>query len=282
MTRGPRWWQWPTVLSLDAPAVAVAWQGMIAKETGGHAGRAGALVLALSIWLAYSADRWIEGFRVPPDQVKTQRHRFYQTARSAVVVIWLLVLIADVSVALARLSPAQIRAGFWLMPFAMMYVLSHQFLHRESPWRLPKEICVALLLSGGVYALVAPTIPAGHSGRALLPLALFAWIAFANCVLISCWERTIDAAHGQTSIVRQFAAGFTISRLAPWIGFLLGVVVAVMFPGARAAGVCAAISGALLIVLERTETRLGWEAARVLADAVLLTPFPWLIWLACR
>lgn len=282
MNRGPRWWQWPTVLSLDAPAVAVAWQGVVARETGGHPGRAGALVLALSIWLAYSADRWFEGFRLHSSQVKTQRHRFYQVARWPMVVLWLVVLFADVVLALTRLAPAQIRAGFTLLPFSMVYVLSHQLVHRESRWRLPKEICVALLLTGGVYTLVAPTIPAGHAGRALLPLALFASLAFANCVLISFWERTVDAAHGQTSLVRQFASGFTISRLAPWIAFLFGVLIAILIPAARAAGTCAAISALLLLVLERTESRLGWEAARVLADAVLLTPVPWLAWLACR
>jgi len=30
----PHWWQWPTVLSLDAPAVAVLWQWEIAQASG--------------------------------------------------------------------------------------------------------------------------------------------------------------------------------------------------------------------------------------------------------
>lgn len=29
-----RWWQWPTVLSLDAPAVAVGWQWLFSRTAG--------------------------------------------------------------------------------------------------------------------------------------------------------------------------------------------------------------------------------------------------------
>ena len=30
----PHWWQWPTILSLDAPAVALLWQWQLARVAG--------------------------------------------------------------------------------------------------------------------------------------------------------------------------------------------------------------------------------------------------------
>src|SRR5262245_35757149 len=96
----PSWWQWPTVLSLDAPVVALLWQWLLARSARVTLGSAEAFVLGSSVWLAYAADRWIEGWRLAPDQIRTQRHAFYQRWRWPVAVTWSLVLAADLALAL--------------------------------------------------------------------------------------------------------------------------------------------------------------------------------------
>ncbi|MGA3008003.1 MAG: hypothetical protein ABSE59_08950, partial [Opitutaceae bacterium] len=50
----PQWWQWLTVLSLDAPAVAVSWQWLLAR--GAHAPLAWhhAFILGTAAWLVYA------------------------------------------------------------------------------------------------------------------------------------------------------------------------------------------------------------------------------------
>ncbi len=77
----PHWWQWPTVLSLDAPAIALVWQALLARVVQVTLGWPEAFVLGCSVWLAYAADRWIEGWRLDPAQIRTQRHYFYQRWR---------------------------------------------------------------------------------------------------------------------------------------------------------------------------------------------------------
>ena len=54
-------WQWPNVLGLDAAAIAMAWMGVFAAYSEGNPPDAATyLVLGLSVWLTYLADRLLD------------------------------------------------------------------------------------------------------------------------------------------------------------------------------------------------------------------------------
>jgi hypothetical protein len=280
----PYWWQWPTILSLDAPSVALLWQWELARVTGTVPGLVAAFVLGASVWLAYVADRWIEGWRLDPDRVRTQRHQFHRRHRWPIAFAWCAVLAADLAAALAGLPERQLVGGWILLGAVSAYLFSHQLVHRNHPWRLPKEICVAGLLGCGVALFIAP---AGGASVApiLAPLALFALLCFSNCALISVWEHAVDRSHGQTSFALQFRIGVGISRALPWAiaaasapaWILVGEV-------ARPAVLCAGAGGLLLGAVDLLQERIGWRMARVLADVALMTPVAQLAagWLARR
>lgn len=263
----PRWWQWPTVLSLDAPVVSIAWLALLGRCLGVGLGWPDVFVLGASVWLAYAADRFIEGWRLPPDDVRTPRHRFYQLRRGPVAVVWLAVLIADVGVAASKLSRTEWVVGWALTAAVATYLISHQFLHRTSPWRVPKEICVAGLLTGGAAVFL---VDSARPRALILPLMLFAALCFANCVLISAWEREIDRAHQQSSLA--LANGQTAwIHWTPWVLAAVGVVAAASVQ-IRTVAACTAASALLLAVVDSVQPQIGWPPARVLADLVLLTP----------
>jgi hypothetical protein len=167
----PHWWQWPTVLSLDAPAVAVLWQWEIAQASG-HGLRAPS-ILGASVWLAYAADRWIEGWRLKSDRIRPQRHHFYHRWRVPIAVAWTAVLAADLGFALSDLAPREITTGLLLLGAVAAYLLSHQLVHRHHPWRVPKEVCVAVLLAGGAV-LFRATAAQAPIGALAVPSVLFA------------------------------------------------------------------------------------------------------------
>lgn len=270
MTRSTNWWQWPTVLSIDAPMVAVLWQLLLARVAGVELGWAAPAVLALSVWLAYAADRWIEGWRLDADVIRTPRHHFYQRYRWPVAAVWLAAFIADVTVAFARLSRADLIAGFVLIAAVAAYLLSHQLVHRHQRWRAPKELCVAALLTGGVTVFLteAPRI-----GALTSPLVLFALLCFTNCALISVWERDVDRAHGQTSLALDDAGNERLIRQLPWMIAVLAVVAAVTSVGPAAETALAALASAVLLAgVDRIERTAGRQPARVLADLALMTP----------
>jgi hypothetical protein len=268
----PRWWQWPTVLSLDAPAVVIVWQWLLAALAGVPLRWPEVFVVGASVWMAYAADRWFEAARLPPATIRTARHRFYGSHRTGVAVTWSLVLVADVVVAVAELSRRELAAGGILLIPTLLYVLSHQLVHRESRWRVPKEVCVAGLIAAGasVFVFAAPGV---YVRPLLSAVALFSGLCFANMMLISSWEQAVDEMHGQDSLVRQFRHGVMVSRTLPLILTAIAAVGAEPYFGIPAvAAHCVAASGLLLALIDHYERKLGWPVARVLADVVLLTP----------
>lgn len=266
-----RWWQLPLVLSLDAPLILVVWQRLLARAAGVELTAAHAAVLGLSVWLAYSADRWVDAWRVPADMVRTQRHRFAQRMRWPLAVVWVAAFAIDVRVASAMLTPYEWRAGLWLAVATVAYLTGLQTLPARA-WRLPKELVVAALLGWGA-ALFPFVRPRAHVGAAVVPLALFVVACFANCAVIAVWERAIDEAHGHTSLVRQFHWGGRAGRILPW--GLAVTAACVALAGAASSETpawCAAGAGLGLGILDVVQTRLGHAPSRVLADAALLTP----------
>ena len=278
----PYWWQWPTVLSLDAPLVAVLWQWLLARPARVGLHWPHAFVLGATVWLAYAADRWIEGWRLEPDRIRTQRHHFYHRWRWPVAALWLAVFAADLVTAFLRLNRRELDAGFLLLAPVLAYLLSHQLIHRHHPWRAPKEICVAVLLGAGValFLLARPEVALRPLAA---PLGLFTLLCFANCALISVWEHEVDATHGQTSFARQFRRGAAFGRTLPWLLAVVAALLAGSETGdTRAAAACVAASSLLLGALDRAEPRLGAQLARVLADVALLTPLVPLLAAASR
>jgi hypothetical protein len=277
VTFRPAWWQWPTVLSLDAPVVSVVWLALLAPRAphGLVWLWPQFVVLGSSVWLAYAADRWIEGWRLPTHVVRTQRHIFYQRWRWPVSAAWLLTLSCSIGIAVTALPKAEIVGGMALTACVIAYLVSHQFLHRDRRWRVPKEICIACLLTAGTAVSLLGVVKLGVIA---VPLFLLASICFANCVLISSWERDIDRAHGQSSLALQRH----VSGLIPWTPWVLMIAAACLTMRTtgvtQAAAACVGASALLLAVIDRSVSRIGWASAHVLADAALLTPIVWLVW----
>lgn len=268
----PRWWLWPTILSLDAPAVVLLWQELIARSASVRLGLPERAVLGCSVWLSYCADRWIEGWRLVPDDIRTHRLRFHQRWRWPIASAWAAVLAADLLLSFTGLSAAELRAGAIILAPVSAYLLSHQLVHRKNRWRAPKEACVAGLLGAGAAVFVVSSPVPDLAGMAV-PLVLFVLLCFSNCALISVWEDEVDRSHGQTSLALQFGRAAALSRALPWA--ISAVAAGALFAaGSRAlpAAACAVASALFLGLVDRAEPRTGRRAARVLADVALMTP----------
>jgi hypothetical protein len=252
--------------------VVVLWQWLLSCAARVELRWPHRFILGASVWLAYGADRWFEGWRLKPDCVRTARHRFYQRYRWPVAAVWLLGFAADLEVAITRLNHREFASGIVLLAPVLAYLLSHQLVHRHHPWRAPKELCVGALLGGGaaIFVIAQPSVALGPL---IAASALFATLCFANVALISVWEHDVDLTHGQTSLVHQFRRGAAFSRTLPWTIAVVAALLSITATGAvRATGLCVVGSGLLLGLIDRAEPRLGWRLAHVLADLVLLTP----------
>jgi len=277
----PQWWQWFTILSLDATSVSIVWQGWFARGLQVPLHGAERFVLGASVWLAYTADRWIEALRFSPEQLQTQRHRFAARWRWTIFSAWLIVLAADLIIAFTRLSEREIAFGFILLAAVAAYLFSHQLYHRHQPWRLPKELCVALLITAGalLFPIANPT--------AVLPVLWltvphFIVLCFINCLLISRWEREVDVAQGQQSLALepQLKRAFRLVPLLPWLLAIESGVLGTLTPPEFVTDAhwvhrffaSIALSFILLGIVDRAESHLGRQLARALVDMALFTP----------
>ncbi len=252
----PRWWQWPNILAVDAVLIAVLWQQWL-----GHPGLAASAVLALSVWLTYTGDRWLDVRELPPERIVTDRHRFARRWEKELIVLWLVVLVADIVLSLTGLSLAQLASGGVLLALCIAYTLA---VHRH--YRIPKEVLVAVIFAAGTAIF---PLNWGHFPLRLAGLITLFLLAFANCSLIAFRELDIDRRMNRTSLARQYprsrAWAFRGLVLAAALGLLMGLGHSLQY---LMVSVCAAG----LFVLGMSAGRLSPELFRVLADALLLLP----------
>lgn len=270
--RRPPWWQWPATLSLDAPLVAVLWQMLFARKLNVRLDWHDPVLIGLAVWIVYAADRWIEGWRLDVDTAQTRRHQFYIRHRRPVFLTGIGAIIATTVIAVARLDAREFKAGFIPLIPTLLYLFSHQLVHRHHPLRLPKEIVIAVIFALG--CALAPAVVAPEKIHALaIPVTLFGLLCFANCALIASWEKEVDALHGQTSLALQLKGRWAIIHALPWLVAAIALASVVLNPDPTHPGaLCTAASGLLLGLLDLAQPGLGRETARAWVDFTLMTP----------
>ncbi len=263
-------WAWPTALSLDAPAVAVAWQVLFAYSFGVTLTPYFVLALGLSVWLVYVGDRLLDSFKLDLRRPHTYRHALHARHRGVFTLLWGLGLGIDGTLVLVGLSPKDTSLGLVVLGAVALYGLG---VHLAKPGRfvLTKEVQVGLVFALGVTLPVWTRAP----GAALLVgTLLFASLCSLNCLLIALWERHADAAQGQVSLARAWPRLGTLLEPALLTLSVLAFATGLWLPPLL--GVALASSTLLLWTLQRSRG-LPAELLRTLADAALLTPFACLL-----
>lgn len=255
-------WQWCSALSLDAVLVAVVWQQWLHPT-----GPVPALVLGLSVWLVYCADHWLDVRCLAPHQIQTSRHRLIHRLRHSLPLLWSAVLAVNLSLALSGLSPAQFGAGCVLLAVCAGYIICTQ-IRRLT---VPKELIVAAIFACGAVVF--------QIGSAPLPLLIapcsgLFLLAFANCSLIAHKEIGTDRQMGFDSLAIQSPSSRVCAIAALFAAAVLGLALTLF---SAHSGVALSLCACALLLLEHHSERLGQEAFRQMADAVLLLPVLFLL-----
>ena len=270
--------------SLDAPLVALAWQAFWDECLGVFPRWAPRLVLALTVWLIYMADRWLDGYRLShlnPQTPCAPRHRMAITHRR--LIGW---LIAFTLVLTAVLSLFFLRWKILRLGLALSSLVSLYFLMRHVPRlqrRMPaREVCVGVLFAAGTCLPAFGWLPL-WSPEMLWAAVLFGLLCALNCFAISSWEKEADRAQGDDSMALSFPG---LSRHMTWLALMLGGLAGISLAfAAPALGPLFAVIGigALLVgALDACSNRLSILQRRLLVDWALLLPAPVLVvrWLS--
>ncbi len=237
-------WLWPNLLSLDAPVIAVLWQHFL-SDTLSPVHPAVTIVLGLSVWLVYTADRLVDTWS-PGATITSARHRFALAHRSLLAGIAIPVLGLDLTLALLYLPLLHFLAGV-LLAVAVAARFYAVLRPPRRPW--PKELWTAIIFATGVWAPVLLANP-------LRPGAiLFALLCWWNCSAIDSWEE----ASGSRPLLGT-AALLTVAALGLFAWNHRPVALA---EALSAAGFCLLAAGA---------RRFSPNLLRAAVDACLLTP----------
>ena len=259
-------WAWPTALSLDAPAVAVAWQWLFACSFGVALTPYFVFGLGLTVWLVYVGDRLLDSFKLDLRQPHTYRHALYARHRRAFAFFWLAALGLDGVLVLAGLNREDVALGSVILGAVAVYGAGIHLAKRNKVV-FTKELCVGLVFAFGVTLPVWTQAP----GPALFVGTLLAAAVFGlNCLLIAVWERRADAAQGQVSLALAWPWLETLLEPALLALSLLALMSGLWLPPLLSAALG---SSALLLWTLQRSRGLPAELLRTLVDAALLTPF---------
>lgn len=266
-------WHWLTILSLDAPAVALVWQDFFARVFMVELRPAHRLLLGMSVWLGYMADRWLDGRKLTAKTAVTARHRFAQRFSKPIAVAWIFVFIGAFLLAIATLTKREFIAGITLAAAVIGYLAAcHQpSLLKQFGWL--KEMAVSVLVSGGSAVFVfarCPTLTASH----FVALLIFIVLCLLNCAVVSVWEQSVDTRQAQQSLAIRF--GLKIGRVfKSGVAFLAVMIACAIFarsmPISRTA-LAAAITTAGALGLVQWGGGIDLETRHLLIDVTLLSP----------
>ena len=237
-------WLWPNLLSLDAPIVALVWQDLAARSFGTPLHPAARLVLGLTVWAVYLADRLLDS-RATALAPKTARHEFSRRHRRGLSALLAAVVLLDGFLAFGELRRAVFLDGLAVAGCVGAYLCV--FPLRASGWE--KQVFAAVLFSTGVLLVSGAWLGPLHL---LLPAALFAGLCLCNLILIELWEK------GR-------------ARRLLWVA-PAGIAALAFARPVSAWQDAVGLSGVLLAAAAICGPRLTADAKRVLADVALLTP----------
>jgi hypothetical protein len=259
-------WLWPNLLSLDAPLVALLWQGFLAYRFSIPLHPTGRAVLGLTVWAIYLLDRLLDA-RKPPAQQEPARHRFYRRHSRRMSVLLAVAVLADAVIAIAWLRPAVLREG--LIPLIGVTIYLATFHILGDAFQIPKEIAAAVLFTAGTFLTAWTALPCPTLAWAAVAFFL---LCLANIVAIETWEwRELPGAValGPHPSTRWLARTYLL-----WVPSAV-LVCALMGRNEWYASI--ALSAGACAVLFWLGQRLPLEARRALVDGALLSPILFLI-----
>jgi hypothetical protein len=246
-------WLWPNLLSLDAPIVAVLWQILFARCFQVPVDALAALLLLLTVWLIYTADRTLDVWK---GDCHSPRHEFYRRHWKSLLPLWLAVLALTGWLAAQHLSAGMFLRGVILLAAVGIYFA----LVHGGVLRGPKEAAVGVLFALGASLEAWSKVETPADVATIL---LFSGLCWMNCIAIQRWEgEALDWSPSAAAIALACAAGVLLYAHRPILG------------GAELASAFA------FLLLGRVHRRLSADAVRVLADVALLSPLLFLPMLA--
>ncbi len=251
------------ILSLDVVFIALVWQEVFARTAHVVLKWEERSVLAVSIWIVYILDHWLDT-KAPSQNLaatdisfsnKAPRHHYVRNYARAFRV--LIILAFSTNICLLPFLSWRLLVGGAVLAFAtLVYLLLNYFFLCRHWWLKGREIIISLIFSFGCALAAAAR---SYRPGLLLPwIIIFAIVAFINCTLIARMERKVS--------LLELAPPCTFSR--QWIFLFFLVALLLSFSSSIIIkALCWSLIG--LSTTPLLARRFGYEGASLAADQAL-------------
>jgi len=190
--------RWVHLCSLDAALAGFVWQELFASTFKVPLAPIHRVILPLSIYLAYTADRLWDARKFDPDHPSTERLHFHHRYCKSILSIWIIGFATSLLLAHSFLSARTIVAGLLLILIIQCYYLLSRIAHRNGFLRIGKDAATACLFSCGCSFFVLMQRPdeTGTTQLILLQLGL-ALLCLLNLHTIGFMEKQLNLAQSE-------------------------------------------------------------------------------------
>jgi 4-hydroxybenzoate polyprenyltransferase len=160
-------------------------------------------VLALTVWLIYTADHLMDGAKTLGKSDSEARNFFYKY-KIPIILVFLVILVFTFRLSMYRLDEKIIEFGMAPAVAVVIYLLLNRYYGSAPKWFFIKELWIALIYTLAIWG--GPVIHAGDvvNPAQILLIASFFLVIFGNVLIYSIYEREIDIREDNNSLVRDF------------------------------------------------------------------------------
>lgn len=262
---------WLNLVCLDAPLVSITWVWLFARTFHATVDPANCIVLFLTAWLIYLADRLADSYSLQNGGPRSLRHEFCLNHRQLWIGALAVIATGDGYLIWRNIGAETFLAGAVIGALALIYLGLNHLLGRAWTLLPLKEHAIGFLFAAGTLVTLFPVLPPVR-GVVIFSGIVFAWLCTLNCISIAFWERELD----QTQCKVSFATCYP--KLERHLGKLLialtlcSGVAAIIYREAAPVFGCVSVSSLLLAMLDSFRGKIGRDQRTALADLVLLTP----------
>lgn len=218
-----RQYRYVNLLSIDVALGAVVSAAFFARVLNVELLPQGYALLALSVWMIYTADHLVDAWNMP-QAATSERHLYHQ--KYFLRILGSLIVLAIVAIGLAFVIRVQIlAAGFFFAAFVVVYLLFSRWL------KYFKELAGCLLYTGGVLLPAWSIHEEPLNEDQQLYISIFALIVLANLLMFARLSMREDLSNQQNSLATLVGAR-TMNFLVRIV--IVGGFALVVFGGAYA------------------------------------------------
>ena len=189
-----------SILSIDVVIGSIFCGAFVVKLLGIDPGFAWWFVLPTSVWIIYTIDHMIDGYKLKKN-AHTSRHYFHFQYLKPLIYILLILAVISLILVLFFLEKQIVIFGVIAAFITGLYLFGVYAFRKKRSWFFQKELFVAIVYTLGIWGGPASLIAFNLLPFQWLCLIVFFMLVFTDLLVFSLYESETDRLDGHNNLV---------------------------------------------------------------------------------